>query len=228
MSLKKSITVLLILLPSLSSSAEFRDVPEKLFSIELGRTYVIGDLEGKDIGSIPVKKFAGIKQFMGNGIHYYFYPKDEDNTLEYLEKNDKVKNLKFGTPYRLYLLPVIPSTITALVQLEKMKLNWEVQSIGWSQNAKTKEEAYNWAVDLCKTLKLNISVVPEIKDFFDSKWFECTFSSGDREYKVSNINVIRSVELSYKKEIIEAKEEAVEKTFKKLQSEKSQPNAYQP
>ena len=97
MSLKKSITVLLILLPSLSSSAEFRDVPEKLFSIELGRTYVIGDPEGKDIGSIPVKKFAGIKQFMGNGIYYYFYPKDEDNTLEYLGKNDKAKDLKDET-----------------------------------------------------------------------------------------------------------------------------------
>ena len=228
MNFKKSITVLLILVPSLSSSAELRDVPEKLFSIELGRTYDISDPEGKEIGSIPVKKFAGIKQFRGNGIHYYFLPKEEDNTIEYSGKNKKAKDLKFGTPYRLYMLPVIPSTITTLVQLEKMKLNWEVQSIGWSQNAKTKEEAYNWAVDLCKTFKLNISVVPEIIDFFDSKWFECTFSSGDREYKVRNINVIRSVELSYKKELIEAKEEAVEKTFQKLQAGKSAHDVYQP
>jgi len=228
MNFKKTFIVLLILLPSLSSAEEFRDVPEKLFGIELGGIYDLGDFDGKHLGSIPVKEFAGIKQVQGNGIHYFFHPKDEHNCIEFLEKCKKPEEQKFGTSYRLYLLPVMPSTITDIAQLEKTKLNWEVQSIGWSQNAETKEEAYSWAVDLCEKFKVDISVDPQIKDYFNSKWFECTFSFSDRQYKVGNINVIRSVELFYKNEIVEAKVEAVEKTFQKLRAEKGPHNVYQP
>jgi hypothetical protein len=223
MNFREFFIVLLMLLPSLSSAEEFRDVPEKLFGIELGGVYDLGDFDGKDLGSIPVKKFAGIKQVEGNGIHYFFHPKDEHNGVEFLEKGKNPEEQNFGTAYRLYLLPVMPSTITAIAQLEKTKLNWEVQSIGWFQKAETKEEAYNWAVVLCEKFKAEISVDPQIKDFFNSKWFECTFSSGDREYKVSNINVIRSVELFFKNEIVEAKAEAVEKRFQKLRAETIRP-----
>jgi len=223
MNFQKIFIVLLMLLPSLSSAEEFHDVPEKLFGIELGGIYDLGSLDGKDLGNIPVKKFAGINQIQGKGIYYFFHPTDELKGIEYIEKNKKPKGQKFGTSYRLYLLPLLPSTITDIAQLEKAKLNWEVQSIGWSQNAETKEEAYKWAVGLCEKLKEDISLAPQIKDFFDSKWFECTFSSGDRKYKVSNINVIRSVELFYKDEIVKAKDEAVEKTFQKLQAETIRP-----
>jgi hypothetical protein len=45
---------------------------------------------------------------------------------------------------------------------------------------------------------------------------------------VGNINVIRSVELFYKNEIVEAKVEAVEKIFQKLRAEKGPHNVYQP
>jgi hypothetical protein len=223
MNFKKIIIVLLMLLPSFSAAAEFRDVPEKLFGIELGGIYGLGSLDGKDLGNIPVKKFAGIKQFLGNGILYFFHPKDEHNCIDFLEECKEPEKQNFGTSFRLYLLPVMPSSITAIAQLEKAKLNWEVQSIGWSQNAETKDEAYNWAVDLCEKVKKDISVEPQIKNYVNSKWFECTFSSGNRKYKVSNINVIRSVELFYKDEIVKAKDEAVEKTFQKLQAETIRP-----
>ena len=223
MNFKKIVFVLLMLLPSLSSAAEVHDVPEKLFGIELGGIYGLGSLDGKDIGNIPVKKFAGIKQFLGNGILYFFHPKDEHNCIDFLEKCKEPDKQNFGTSYRLYLLPVMPSSITAIAQLEKTKLNWEVQSIGWSQNAETKEEAYKWAVDLCEKFKKEILIEPQIKNYFNSKWFECTFSSGDRKYKVSNINVIRSVELFYKDEIVKAKDETVEKTFQELQAETIRP-----
>ena len=228
MNFKKIVFVLLMLLPSLSSAAEFHGVPEKLFGIELGGIYGLGSLDGKDIGNIPVKKFAGIKQFLGNGLLYFFHPKDEYNCIDFLEKCKEPEKQNFGTSYRLYLLPVMPSSITAIAQLEKTKLNWEVESIGWSQNAETKEEAYNWAVDLCEKFKKDISLEPQIKNYVNSKWFECTFISGDRKYKVSNINVIRSVELFLKDEIVKAKDEAVEKKMEKLQAEKGPPSVYQP
>ena len=228
MNIKKIILVLFMLLPSFSAAEEFRDVPEKLFGIELGGIYDLGSLDGKNLGNIPVKKFAGTKQFLRNGILYFFHPKEEHDCSDFLEECKEPEKLNFGTSYRLYLLPVMPSSIKAIAQLEKAKLNWEVQRIGWYQNAKTKDEAYNWAVDLCDKFKKEISVDPRIKNYVNCKWFECTFISNDRKYKVSNINVIRSVELFFNDEIIKEKDEAVEKKIKKIQSEKGSNNVYRP
>ena len=229
MHLITSFFILFMLLPSLSVAEEFRDIPEELFCVELGGIYDLGDPEGKHPGNIPVKKIAGIKRFLGNGIHYFFHPKEEGNCKEesnclgYLEKCENPEGQNFGTSYRLYLLPVLPPSITNTAQLEQTKLKWEVQSIGWSQNANTKEEAYNWAVDLCEKLKADFSAPPKITDHSGSKWFQCSFSSGDREYKVNNINVIRSIELSYKIGIIAGKDEAVEEIFQKLHAEDIKP-----
>ena len=136
MNIKKIILVLFMLLPSFSAAEEFRDVPEKLFGIELGGIYDLGSLDGKNLGNIPVKKFAGTKQFLRNGILYFFHPKEEHDCSDFLEECKEPEKLNFGTSYRLYLLPVMPSSIKAIAQLEKAKLNWEVQRIGWYQNAK--------------------------------------------------------------------------------------------
>ena len=222
MDIKKILIAFLLLMSSISSAGESRGVPEKLFGIALGGIYDLGGPEDNDLGNIPVKKFASIQRFLGNGIHYYFQPKEEYKIFEYVEKREKPEDQYFGTSFRLYLLPVIPSTITTIEQLEKAKLNWEVTSIEWSNDAKTKEKAYYWAMNLCKTFKVDISVEPEITDYYGSKWYTCTFSSGDREFKVSSF-YSRSIELSYKKEVFEAKNEAVEKIIRKLQADKIRP-----
>ena len=211
----------ILLTSSLSLAEESRGVPKKLFGISLGGIYKLGDPETNNFGNIPVKKITGLQKFLGEGIHCYFQPKEEYKSFEYVEKRKKPEDRFFETSFRLYLLPVIPSTIKTIEQLDLPKENWEVTAIEWSRPAKTEEKAYYWAMDLCKTFKADISVSPEIDD--DHKeWYACTFSFGDREFRVSSF-LSGSVELSYKREVFEAKNEAVDKVIRKLQAEKIRP-----
>jgi hypothetical protein len=213
--LRNILLVSLLVTASQSPAEELTCVPLKLFGIWLGGVYDLTASEAKNLGNLPVKKFVGLKRFSHNGILYYFNPLDEYNTLEFARESE---NGGEKPSFQLFLLPVIPSTITTIEQLEQARLNWEIQSIGWSKKARTKEEAYNWAVSLCNKFKAEIAAEPEITDFFDSKWFECTFSAGVREFKINNINVIKSVELSFNREIIDAKDAEVEKIIKKLRT----------
>jgi hypothetical protein len=199
----KIISVVFLLLISSQSFAEGpRGVPEKLFGIALGGIYDLGNPEVNDLGNMPVKKFTGMNRFLGNGIHYYFQLKDEHKFFEYVEKRKKPEDKYFETSFRLYLLPVIPPTITTAEQLDQAKLKWEVSVIEWSNDPKTKEDAYYWAIDLCKTFEVDISLKPEITNYYDEKWYECTFSTGDREFKVSS-SYSKSVQLSYKREVFD-------------------------
>lgn len=214
--------VFLLLLSSLSLAEESRGVPEKLFGIKLGGIYDIGDSKSKGVGNIPVKKMTGIVRLLGMGVHYYFQPKEVYKIFEYVEKREKPEDQYFNTSFRLYLLPVIPPKITTKEQLENTKLNWEVATIEWSNDAKTKEDAYYWAIDLCKTFKADISVEPKIINNYETKLHVCTFSSGDRDFEVSSA-FSRTVSLSYKKEVFETKNEAVDQVIRKLEAGKIRP-----
>lgn len=212
----------LLLLSSLSLAEESRGVPEKLFGIKLGGLYDIGDLKSKDIGNLPIKKITGEQRFLGRGIHYYIQPKEVYKEFEYVEKREKPEDQYFRTSFRLYLLPVIPATATTMKQLENTKVNWEVTDIEWSNDAKTEEDAYFWAFNLCKTFKADILVEPKIKDYFENKFYECTFSSGDRDFKVSSA-YSRTVSLSYKQEVFETKNGRVDQIIRKLEAGEIRP-----
>ncbi len=215
--------IILIILSPLSFADEPRGVPEKLFGIKLGGVYDIGDSESKKLGNIPVKKFAGMKQFLGQGVHYYFQPKEEYKAFEYIEKKEKPEDQYFKTSFRLYLLPVIPSSISKNEQLKSTTINWEVATIEWSNDAKTKDDAYYWAMDLCKTFEVDISQKPEITNNYEEKWYACAFSSGNREFKVSSSYSRKRIELSYKREVFDKKNEAVEKIIRKIQVDDIRP-----
>lgn len=117
---------------------------------------------------------------------------------------------------------MIPSTIKTYEQLEKAELNWEVATIEWSRDMTTNKEALYWAMDLCETFKADISVEPEISDLTED-WYVCTFSSGDREFEVRSLGAMRRIELSYKDEVFERKNEAAEKILRKLKADKIRP-----
>jgi len=216
------ISIIFLFFSALSFAEEPRGVPEALFEIKLGGVYDVGDSENKQHGNIPIKKFTGMNRFLGNGIHYYFEPKKEYKIFKYIEKRNKPEDQYYETSFRLYLLPVVPSSITTKEQLENAKLNWEVTVIEWSNDAIAKEDAYFWAIDLCKTFEVGISVKPEITDSFDEKWYQCIFSSGDREFKVSS-SLPRSISLSYKKDVWEAKNNAVDRFIRKLKLDEIRP-----
>lgn len=207
---------------AVAADVEHRDVPKKLFGITLGGVYDLGDLEKKDYGDVPVKRATGINEFLGNGIHYYFQPKEASKFFKYVEKRDKPTDKYYETSFRLYLYPVIPPTIKTSKQLNESKLKWEVSLIEWSaEKTKTEKDAYFWAVNLCKTFETDISVKPEIVDSYESNLYSCTFSGGDREFGVHSF--FQTVTLKYKQEITSKKDEAVEKVIRKLQANEIRP-----
>jgi hypothetical protein len=233
MFIKKILITVLLLTSSVSMADESRDVPKKLFGISLGGIYDLGDPDDNDLGNLPVKKFTSLEVFMGQGVHYYFQPNKEYKIFKYVEYVKKPEDHFFKTSFRLYLLPVIPSTITTNEQFNKVKLNWEVTSIQWwdypgklselsvDAKEKLKREAYYWAIDLCKTFKVDISVKPEIYNN-NLDYYECTFSHGDREFKVTN-RPFKNLKLSYKDEVFNKKDEAVEKMIRKIEADEIRP-----
>ena len=195
-------------------------VPKQLFGIELGGIYDVAD-ETKT-GDLPIKKFAGMQRFLGQGIHYYFQPIIDSKAFDYVERKGKPEDRYFKTSFRLYLLPVIPSSIKSNSDFETTDIKWEVTTIEWSNKARTEEAAYYWAIDLCKTFTVDIAIEPEITDLYDLKLYECTFSAGDREFKVSS-NHTRSIALSFDRKIFDRKNDAVEKILRKLEANEIRP-----
>jgi hypothetical protein len=213
---------LLLLSASLSAQTSSTGVPRRLFGITLGGIYDVGDGQN-NLGDLPVAKYAGSQTFLGHGIHYYFKPKSENKAFPYIEKRKKADDPFFETSFRLYLLPVIPSTIKTNKELENAKLKWQVATIEWSDSANSQDEAYFWAADLCKTFQMDLGLKPTVIDKYDMKWHICSFSSGDREFSVQNLQALKLVELAFKHGVLERKDKAVESRLRKLRANEIRP-----
>lgn len=200
-----------------------RDVPSQLFGITLGAVHDIGSSDRKDLGDLPVAAFAGSNTFLGHGIHYYFRPKAAHKTFPYVEKRKRPSDLYFETSFRLYLLPVIPATIRTMNELETSRYRWEVLAIEWSYDAKSKEAAYSWAHDLCETFRVDIASQPEVLGDYAEKSYTCTFSTGEREFQVRTLGLMRIVALSFKREAVDRKDKAVDAILRRLAADEMRP-----
>jgi hypothetical protein len=197
-----------------------QSVPRKLFGIDLGGVYELGSSDD-DIGNLPIKKFAGMNKFLGEGIHYYFSPQIENAAFPYVEHRDRPDDKYFKTSFRMYLLPVIPPSIATLEQLNKAKLKWEVTTIEWSDEEKDESKRYAWAFDLCQTFSADITVEPEITNQYKDE-YTCTFSSEDREFKVSS-RYSKSVALAFKGKYFSEKNDAVDTVVRRLRAKDIRP-----
>ena len=227
MGIKSICATFLLLFCSQSFAEGTSPVPDKLFGVPLGGIYDIGTPELVGIGNLPIKKFTGAQKFLGEGLHYYFEPKEAYKAFNYVERPEKQGEQYFPTSFRLYLLPVIPNTITNIEQFEKATLKWEVSVIEWSGEAtkddhKAKDEAYYWAIDICKTFESDISVKPEIYNNFEDKLYSCTFSSGDRKLVVGSLSA-KYFQLSYAGNIFNKKTDNVDNTIRKLRAKNIKP-----
>lgn len=204
---------------ALSDDAQRRPVPTELFGITVGATYDLGNPDNGDLGNFPVKKFAGINKFLGQGFSYYFEPIKESKFFEYVEMKKKPEDKYFTTSFRAYLLPVVPPDIKSMKEFiaRSAEFKSEVILIEWNSDAKNKDEAYYWAIDLCKTFSADFSVAPKITDFREEKWYECAFSSGDLVFRVSS-SYSRSVQLQLNDEVSAAKEQQIENFVRRLKS----------
>jgi hypothetical protein len=195
--------------------------PESLFEVKLGGIYTIGQEKGvgqkKDVGTMPVKEFKGMKQFLGSGIHYYFKPLKEYKAFKYIEKLKDPNDAYFETSFRLYLLPVIPSTIKNVEELIIDKLKWEVAVIEWSDKTDKKEDSYFWAIDLCKSIRIDLEREPEITDDYDLKIYRCKFTEGHKQLEIQSLDHLKLFSLKYPKSVFDKKNEAIDTIIRKIQ-----------
>ena len=174
---------------------------------------------------------TGANRFLGMGIHFYFQPRRTYELFPFAEKRENPEDKYFTTPFRLYLMPVIPASTKSLQDLEKSSAaDFEVVIIEWRQlmtDAGTTPDArhsdYYWAQNLCKTFEADLGIKPKLTDMWYPKSspnganaaFVCTFAQGNRELKVSSF-LGREVSLRFNQEVINAKEATVETQVRRL------------
>jgi hypothetical protein len=196
-----------------------RSFPDSLFGVKLGSVHQLAQ-SGKqsDVGTLPIKEFKGMNQFIGNGVHFYFRPSKDYLAFKYIEKPKKPNDEYFATSFRLYLLPVIPKDASSPKELESPLLKWEVTLVEWSEDNETdKDKAYFWAIDFCKSLQVDLGRKADIADYFDSKWYSCKFQEKDRELGVDSLGGTKSFTLKYSRLVFERKDKAVDTVLRKLQ-----------
>lgn len=226
--MKKNNFLLLCMLtfPLISFSDESpKNIPQQLFGITLGNVYDIGTLKNNDFGNMPVSKATGANRFLGQGVHYYFQPKKEYKAFPYLEVDKKEKDEFYKTSFRLYLLPVISSSIKDNEELKNTKMMWEVSLIEWQDNRKSenKDDTYYWAMDLCKTFKYDLDKNPVINDSFQEKTYICEFKEDNRILKISNSLDQKTIQLLHTKEYSDIKNEEIERKIHKLRAKEISP-----
>ena len=197
---------------------EAGDVPKELFGIKLGSIYDFTNVTRESVGNLPIKQFTGTEQSFGIGTHFYFVPLKESKYFPYTEKK-KTGNVKFfNTSYRLYLLPVIPDSIKTIEELSTSKFDMEVALIEWSDEKKDKEEAYFWAMEMCKIFSSDTKTKPEILDNYEFKThpYDCKFKKDNRMLRINNMSNSVYFSLQYDKEFMDKKTEQIEEKIRKL------------
>lgn len=222
--------ILILLLTPMLSVYCFADnkIPDKLFGVPLGGVYNVNDL--------PVKKITGVQELFGLGTHYYFEPLDgtSSQAFPYIERKEKPDDEFYSTSFHAYAFPIIPNNVDSWDKLESLQdkdLKVEIVSIDWSDfpeetDKKTKEkigeDCYFWAINLCKTFEAHFSSKPKIYDNYDRKTYICTFTSNEKELVVTAMRY-KEVQLHYKQEIIDKKNEILETFFRKIAAKKILP-----
>jgi hypothetical protein len=201
------------------------DFPDSLFGVKLGSVHSLGQSEKHtDVGTLPIRAFRGVNQFLGRGIHYYFQPRQEYTAFKYIEKRKKPDDQYFATSFRLYLLPVIPKTVSSVKDLEPDLLKWEVALIEWSEESeKDKDRAYYWAIDFCRSLEVDLGRKADVFDHYESKWYSCTFKDKDSELKADSLGGTKTFTLKYAKTVFERKDNAIDTVLRKLQMNEIRP-----
>ena len=203
---------------TLADVGDKQGVPTQLFGIAVGRAYNIGNPEAGDLGDFPVKKFGGIKQFLGMGVSYYFEPLKANPMFEYIEEREKPDDEFFTTSFRAYIYPVIPDSVQTMDELQTVwpGLKQRVKLVEWHKKFPKKDDAYYRAINLCNTFTAGLNVAPKILD--TDEWYTCTFTAGERDFEVRNAGNLLLVSLSLRRDLREKLDKDVDARIRALQS----------
>lgn len=223
---------ILLLLAGVVQSGERRQVPHELFGVSLGAIVSVDpDAEDRLIG-LPAVQIKSAERFLGHGIHVYFKPAKEYSGFPYIERSKDKSDPFPKTNFRLYLLPIVPDTVTTSEQLKDLTdskgLEFEIVLIEWhrdSEDERPERDAYINARHLCATFSLDLVVEPEIYNQILEDWhtYTCEFEQGDRVFRVAGQYGATRVSLEDKEEIAESKHSALEQKFKRLELESIRP-----
>lgn len=222
----KIFPIFLFLTAQLASAGELpSEIPTELFGLRLGETYDIGNPSAGLLGSMPVKRFTGSEKFLGEGFSYYFEPRKTYKAFSFIVDKKRRGEKFFGSPFRAYLLPVIPNTIKSTEELEKGDFKWRPILIEWSVKAETEMDTYTWAMDLCRTFELDFGKKPEVLEAIsnDLAYYTCKFQSGDREFKIEGMGGFKTIQLTYNNKVSIEMQNVVEKIRRKLQAKDINP-----
>ena len=230
--MKTAALAILPLLAGVVQSDERRQVPQELFGVPLGAIVSVDpDADDRLVG-LPSLKIKSAERVLGHGIHVYFKPSKIYSGFPYIERPQNESDPLPKTNFRLYLLPIIPDTVTTQEQLTKLTasedLKFEVTLIEWhhdSEDKKPEWDAYMNARHLCATFSLDFVVAPDIYNQTLKDWhtYTCDFEQGDRMFRVVGQYGATRVSLQDKEEIFESKENALEQKFKRLELESIRP-----
>jgi hypothetical protein len=196
--------------------------PLEVFGLKVGEKYKLVTTENGDFGNLPVKKVSGINRFLGQGFHIYFQPIKEYDSFPYIEHEKGPKDEGFRTSFHSYFLPVIPKEIKSLPEFEaKMStFEWRLMSVDWRKTKGSKEDAYFWALDLCKTFKSYLGDEGVNIDYYEDKWRSCEFRSGANVLKISNKGSTNHFSLSVEKDQLEKLNQEVDDFIRRLKAKK--------
>ena len=183
------------------------EVPLSLFDVKLGSVFLLKKNGVEIEDDIPERKFTGFKRGVGGGIHYYFQPKHEYKDFAYVENKDNPEAKRFETSFKLYLLPVMAAHDNLAVE----ERQWEVIAIDWANSVADEKKAYQWAIKVCQTYRAAISMSAEIVNFPNENWYECRFSSQNRELSIGGMGRRTNISLTYSPQVIMAKEADIKK-----------------
>ena len=213
---KFTLICLFIVSLTISCSGNVGDVPKELFNIKLGTIYDFSKVTKESVGDFPIKKFTGSNQFLGNGTHFYFEPKTKNSHFPYKEIKENSKENFFKTNFQLYLLPIVPSSVNSIDELDSTKFNMEVGLIMWSDFKKDSQESYLWSKNMCKTFGSSIKIIPEIFESFEFKNYTCKFNQDNRVLSIFNSGETINFSLQYQPDVFRKKEGDFETLINKL------------
>lgn len=226
--MKYAVLIIVLFFAVVVRGDERRQVPHELFGVSLGAIVSVDpDVDDRLLG-LPGVKVISAEKFMGHGIHVYFKPSQEYAGFPYIERPQDESAPLPKTNFRLYLLPIIPDTVTTREQLKELTdskdLEFEITLIEWhhdSEDKKPEWDAYMNARHLCATFSLDFVVAPDIYNQTLKDWhtYTCDFEQGDRMFRVVGQYGATRVSLQDKEEIFESKENALEQKFKRLELE---------
>lgn len=230
--MKLVILASLFLLAGSVHSEERRQLPFELFGVPLG-AIVRADPEAEDrLRGLPSVVVKSAEVVLGHGIHVYFKPLKEFEGFPYIERSMDDSDPFPKTSFRLYLLPVIPDSVTTREQLTELSdskdLEFEVTLIEWyNESADENEEwsAYSNARRLCATFSLDFEVQPDIHSQSLNEWhtYICDFEQENRMFRVIGQYGATRVSLQDTEAVSDLKERALEEKFRRFELESIRP-----